>query len=263
MTALSQHKGSKQIRALYLGLPTKGKTGSLTSLVAAGYKLRILDFDNKLSVLKHFVNEQCPDKMGNIDAETLRDKYRATSGGIQCSSPKAFTRASELMTKWSDGTVPAEWGLETIFVIDSLSSYGQASLNWATALNPSAKDARNWYWTAQKGVESQLALCTSEDFGPHMIAIAHIKWDEDENTSERKGYANVVGSALGPLVGRYFNLIIMADTVGAGPKTRRIIRTVNTNTVDLITPAPFKIEAELPLESGLATLFAQLTTHGA
>jgi len=259
MAPLSQHLGARQIRALYIGEPTMGKTGSLTSLVCAGYKLRILDFDNKLGVLRHYVNQQCPKLVDSIDAETLRDVPTATKQGIIYKSPRAFTQASELLNTWSDGSAPAQWSTDTILVVDSASAWGSAALNWATAMNPGAKDGRNWYWTAQKGIESQISLLTSEAFGPHVIVISHIKYTEDEHTNETRGYANMIGSALGPIIGRYFNVIIMAQRVGQGATMRRVIRTMPTNKIDLITPAPFSMDAELPLSSGLATIFTQLT----
>lgn len=258
MAPLSQHLGAKQIRALYIGEPTMGKTGSLTSLVTAGYRLRILDFDNKLGVLFHYINQECPDKIANVDAETLRDVPTATREGVTFKA-RAFTAGSALLNKWSDGTEPASWGSDTIMVVDSTSSWGSAALHWATALNPTAKDGRNWYWTAQKGLESQISLLTSEAFGPHVIVIAHVKYTEDEHTSETRGYANTIGSALGPIIPRYFNVIILADRKGSGANMKRFIRTTPTNKIDLITPTPFRFEAELPLESGLATIFTQLT----
>lgn len=258
MANLSTHQGSSLVRVLYIGDPTAGKTGSLTSLVKAGYNLRILDYDNKLSVLKQFIVAECPDKLVNVDVETLRDKYKATKAGPVVSGvPTAYVRGTELLTKWSDDSIPAEWGPRTVFVLDSLTALGRAAFEWAKGMAPLARDPRQWFFQAQQSIENLIGLLTSESFNCHVIVISHINWKELQDGTT-KGYASSIGSALGPVLGRYFNTIIQAETTGFGKNVKRRIRTIPTGTVDLITPAPFKIDAELPLETGLATLFQQL-----
>lgn len=264
MPSLADHQGASLIRALYIGDPTSGKTGSLTSLVKAGYKLRILDYDNKLSVLKHFVQEQCPDKLGNVQAITLRDLYKpGKSEPILLGSPKAYSEGIKFMETWDDGSHPSEWGPNHVFVLDSLSSMARAAFAWAKHMNPVAasgkqQDARQWFFTAQQSIENMVGLLTSEAFNAHLIVISHVKLQE-MNDGTVKGWANSIGSALGPIIGRYFNCILLADKAGQGKNVRRVIRTVQTDTIDLITPAPFKIDGELPLDTGLATIFSKLT----
>ena len=159
MAPLTQHLGSQFVKLLYLGDSGTGKTGSLTSLVEAGYKLRILDLDNGLDVLKAFVTKECPDKLVNIDYETRRDKYKATAVGAAVSGmPKAFIESLGLMTKWTDGTFPSEWGPECIFIIDSLTGLGKAALEWAKGMNPTSAQGnrmhgQSWYWQAQQALD--------------------------------------------------------------------------------------------------------------
>ena len=47
----SEHKSRKYVKLLYLGDSGTGKTGSLVSLVQAGYKLRVIDLDDGLDAL--------------------------------------------------------------------------------------------------------------------------------------------------------------------------------------------------------------------
>lgn len=257
MPSLTEHHSGSFAKVIYIGDSGTGKTGSLTSLVAAGYKLRILDMDNGLDALVQHVKQECPDKLVNVEYETVRDKYSPGPLGPTVRSAKAFVRAAELMTKWSDGSEPAEWGDDTIFVLDSGTSFGKAGFEWARGMNPGAKDPRQWYFSAQQAFENTIAMLTSEAFHCNFIFISHVNYKELQDGTT-KGYASAVGSALGPTISKYFNTLVMAETSGSGKNVRRRIKTVPTAVVDLKNPAPFKIDQELPLESGLATLFASL-----
>ncbi len=258
MTLLADHHSSQYVKLLYIGDSGTGKTGSLVSLVAEGYKLRVLDTDDGLDVLAQYVMKECPDNMKNVDYESIRDSYKGTSQGMVIKGmPKAFTKGTQLMTEWSDGSSPCEWGSDTIFVLDSLSTYARSAFEWAKALNPGAREPRTWYFAAQQGLESVLSSLTSEEFKCNVIVISHVNFTERLD-GMIKGYPNSIGQALGPVIGRYFNTFLLAETVGAGKSARRSILTATTGVIDLKNPAPFKIESKLPLESGLATAFAQL-----
>lgn len=260
MAPLKDHKNESYFKFFYIGDSSTGKTGSLESLVAAGYKIRMLDYDAGIGTLKSYVEKRCPDKIDNIDFIPIRDKMKVGSSlvlggkrGPMIESPKAFTDGLAFMEKWDDGSNPAEWGPDYIFVLDSLSAFGRAALAWATGLNPAVKDPRQWYGTAQKGVEDTIALLMGPDFHANVIIISHVNYKEiSDNVS--KGYINAVGSALGPILARYTNNLILAETVGFGKQLKRIIKTVPTGLVDLKTQVAHSVEAELPLETGLATL---------
>lgn len=257
MPKLSQHQAGKFVKLLYIGDSSTGKTGSLTSLVKDGYDLRILDLDNGLDPLRQFVGHECPDRLDSIDFETVRDTYKATAQGPVVMAPKAYVAAVKLLTKWSDESSPAEWGEKTIFVLDSLTTLGKAAFEWARGMNPSAKDPRQWYFAAQQSLENIIAMLTSEEFRTNVIVISHVNYRELA-TGEIKGYASAVGSALGPTLPKYFNNLVLAETSGSGKNARRRIKTLPTGMIDLKNAAPFKVEHELPLESGMATLFGHL-----
>lgn len=258
MASLSDHASSDFTKILYIGDSSTGKTGSLVSLVEAGYKLRILDMDNGLDSLKAYVKKQCPDKINNVDYETVRDKFKSSAAGpVIDGQPKAYVNAVKLMDKWSDESLPKDWGPETIFVLDSLTRLGDAALAWAKGMNPGAKDGRQWYGVAQDSLENVLSLLTSDEFHANVIVISHVKIIERQDGTY-KGYVNAVGSALGPTIPTYFNTLVLAETSGSGVSARRKIKTVPTGMIDLKNPAPFAVLPELPLESGLATLFQTL-----
>lgn len=253
---LSSHPASQFQKLIYIGDSSTGKTGSLVSLVKSGYKLRILDYDNGLQSLIAQIEEQCPDFLDNVDAITLRDKFRATSSGPVVSA-KAYVEGVKYLDKWDDGSTPSDWGPETIFVLDTTTSMGKSCFEWAKSLAPTAKDPRQWYFAAQQSFENIIAQVTSEDFRCNVILIGHVNYKELQDGTT-KGYPTAVGSALGPLIPRYFNTMLMTETVGSGKSVRRTIRTISTAVVDLKNPAPFKIDAEYPLNEGLALIFAKL-----
>lgn len=258
MASLKQHHSSKIVKILYLGDSGTGKTGSLVSLVEAGYKLKILDLDNGLDILKAFIERDCPDKIENVDYETRRDKYKGGPMGPMVDGvPKALTQSMNLMNKWTDDSVPAQWGPETVFVLDSLTGIGVAAFEWAKGMNPLAKDARQWYRIAQEAVDNFLSLITSEAFNTNVVCIAHVKFQEDGNGLLR-GYPNSIGSAYNPFIATRFNNMVLAKSEGSGQTIKRSIYTIPTAQVDLKSSAPFKVEGRLPLETGLATIFTQL-----
>jgi len=104
LPSLANHQSNQFTKLLLIGDAKSGKTGSLVSLVKAGYKLRILDFDNGLDALRHQIMAQCPDKIAAVDFVTLRDKLRASPlGNVPDGQPKAFINALNLLDRWKIG----------------------------------------------------------------------------------------------------------------------------------------------------------------
>lgn len=257
MAKLSEHQSGKFAKFIMIGDSGTGKTGSLTSLVKDGYKVRVLDTDNGLDSLKAFVRRECPEKMDNVDFETRRDDYKATASGPIVTKATAFVESIKLMQTWSDGSSPQEWGEDTFFVLDSMTGLGKAAFEFAKGLNPSAKDPRQWYHAAQGAIENTIAMLTSESFRANVIVISHIIYKEQQDGTT-KGWASSIGSALGPTIPKYFNTLVLAERSGFGQNVKRKIKTVPTDTIDLKVAAPFAVERELPLETGLATLVKAL-----
>lgn len=249
------------IKIMYIGDSSTGKTGSLLSLVKAGYKLRILDMDNGTQILRNLINHECPELIDNVDVEPCRDNIvMSAQGPTIMGVAKGYIKATKLLTKWSDDTAPSEWGEDTILVIDSLGSLSQAAFWWRRSLDPGAVGKAQLKWTggAQESVETVLAMLTSDSFECNVIVISHVQYIEDENGNIIKGQTDTIGKKLGPKVPKYFNSLILATLTGSGKNATRTIRTTPTNLIALKNPAPFKLDESLPLETGLATLFAEL-----
>lgn len=244
------------IRILYVGNSGAGKTGSLVSLVKAGYQLRMIDLDNGFGILKQYVLHECPDKIDNVQVVSYRDKYKADATGVKAEgTPKAYMNTMLALDKWPDDeSNPAEWGPDHILVIDSLSRLGEASFAWQRKLNPTINDNRQIYKLAQDAIIAFLQNLTAESFRTNVIVCTHIKYNE----TETRGFANSIGSAIGPLIPSFFNNFVAAELKGAGDNARRVIRTNTNGVLDLKSEKPFSLDKELPLGTGLSTLFEQL-----
>jgi hypothetical protein len=259
LPSLANHQSNEFTKILLEGDSKSGKTGSLASLVLAGYKLRILDYDNGLDVLKQFVEREDAKRLGQVEFRTLRDRRKATpAGSVIDGNPRAFMDGLKMLDRWKYGDVdlgvPAGWGADTILVLDSLTFMSDAAYDFREPLVPRGRDgkydARAVYKDAQDAVENVLALLTGESFQTNVIVISHIKYIENPDGT-KKGYPNSVGSALSPLIPRYFNNIFRYKNSGG----KRVIETVSSAMFDLANAKPFTMPKEVPIESGLADIF--------
>jgi hypothetical protein len=263
MPSLANHQSNQFTKLLIEGDSKSGKTGSLCSLVKAGYKLRILDMDNGLDVLKQFVLRECPDKLGNVEFRTLRDERVMTSDGPHIKgNPKAFVQAVKMLDRWKyddvDMGVPAEWGPDCILVIDSLTFLSDAAFDFREPLTPRSSggkfDPRATYKDAQDAIENVLAAITGDSFHTNVIVISHVKYIENPDGT-KKGYPVSVGLALSPTIPRYFNSVIRYVTKSGG---KRVVETVSSEMFDLANPKPFEMEKTLNIETALADFFSIL-----
>jgi hypothetical protein len=259
MPKASEHQKSKYVKLLFIGNSGAGKTGALAPLAAAGYDIRILDHDSGLDALFNHIAEADPKYLENVSYQTFRDRMKMTATGPRVvGSPKAYAETLAALEKWpDDGSDPAEWGADKILVIDSLTNVGRAAFNWAKGANPTSKDPRQWYKTAQDLCEDLIANVTAEEFRTNVIVISHVDI-VTTNEGTIKGFASAVGKALGPKLPRFFNTMIMSETSGSGKSVKRKIKTFPTSMVDLKNPAPMRMEADYPIETGLLDIFKKL-----
>lgn len=262
MPKLDAHQSNEFTKCLLIGESKSGKTGSLTSLVKAGYRLFILDYDNGLDVLKQYVLKECPEKIGNVEFVTLQDKRKATqSGSIIDGTPRAFSDGIKLMDRWKYGDVdhgvPATWGPDCILVLDSLSRFSDAAYDWRFPLTAKGKggqiDNRMTYFDAQQAVIEAIATLYGIHFACNVIVIAHIRYlDLPDGT--KKGFPQSVGSAICSEIPQYFNTYVMYENIGG----KRTLRTTSTPLIDLANPAPFAMAPKYPIETALADVFSVL-----
>jgi hypothetical protein len=260
MPKASTYSSGKFVKLLFVGNSGAGKTGALTSLVTAGYDLKIIDLDNGLDALVHHVSAADPKLLDKIEFVSYRDPMKVTAQGPKVAgTPKAYISALGALEEWpEDKSDPASWGKDTILVLDSLTNVGRAAFQWARAANPTSKDPRQWYKAAQDVVEDLVANLTSDSFRTNVIVISHV--DIYETADGRvKGFTSAVGKALGPKLPRFFNTMVLSETIGSGKNVKRVIKTAPTSMLDLKNPAPMKIDAEYPMETAMAKIFEKLS----
>jgi hypothetical protein len=269
MTSLADHHSSNFVKLLYLGDAKSGKTTSLASLVTAGYKLRILDFDNLLDTFAQRVRKVAPDKLSNVEYRPLRDKFKpSTAGMILDGKPRAWIDSLKMLNEWKytdedtgeviDLGSPSEWGPDTILVIDSLSRWCDSAYNFHEVMIPKGKsgeaDGRAIYGNAQDDVEKQLAALTSKRFATNVIVICHGVYQTlpDGNT---KIFPQGVGQKLSPKIPQYFPNYLRITKRGE----KREIQLKSDLMIDLANTRPDALsDRSLDPETGLAEFFAVL-----
>lgn len=236
------------VKLLLEGDSSTGKTTALLSLVAAGYKLRILDYDNKLDSLRAFAEHYLPDR--TFESVALRDKLKASPNGPMLDgAPRAFSRGLDLLDKWTDGSLPQEWGNDYVLVVDSLTSMTGAAFNWAKLMAGAISyieginvkggpDPRNLIYTSQRAVMNVIQLLTGEWFNTNVIVLSHIKYFDRED-GKTKSYPVTIGSAIAPEVPTSFSCVAQLETATIGGSSTRVIQTVSTPMIDLQNPKPF------------------------
>jgi len=255
MPSLKEHQSNEYTKLLLLGDSKAGKTTSLWSLVRAGYKLRILDYDNLLDGLKDKVMSECPDKADNVEFVTVRDKYKAGPTGPVLDGPaKAFVDSMKLLDNWGELGKPREWGPDAILVVDSLTRMCDVALAYHQSIAGPKMDGRAAFYDAQRAAEMVLANLTSRNFGTNVIVICHGTY-QDLPDGTTKIFPSGIGQKLSPKIPSYFPVYVRYKNAAG----RRSIQIESDNMIDLAMPklGHFK-EKTLPIETGLATIFETL-----
>lgn len=262
MPTLTDYSSDKPIKMLLIGDSGKGKTGALASLAAAGKKLRILDYDNGLSILSSALKGNTS-ALANITYESCLDEFHMVGNKLLPKGmPTAFTHGLGLMTNWKTKDLDlgpvSKWGKDSILIIDSLSHLSNAAMRYVLALN---KRSGEQPWMSDWGqamtlIEQTLQLLYSDQIKCHVILTAHITHIGGEENADGKmvgvkQYPNTLGQKLPPKIPQYFNTMLQCDTT---PGSKRIIRTVPNSDLGLKSEI-LGLPKELPLESGLADFF--------
>lgn len=245
MPTLDQHSSSDVIKMILIGDSGTGKTGSLVSLVKAGYKLRIMDFDGLLRVLVEQVKKQCPDKLKNIHYLPFEDELKASDAGpIPKGIPKAFNNMNKALEKWKDGDLdlgdPGEWGPDCILVIDTLTRLSDCALRWGDTMTPKGKetgksDGRAGYYTAQGAIIELLTILKADSFRTNVILIAHAAY-QDRGDGVIRGFPRAVGKAINTEISTFFEHVLVAERTGTGANSVRSIKAVTNGMVETKSP---------------------------
>ena len=262
MPKLSQRTAISPIKLMVIGDSGTGKTGALESLVRAGYKLKILDFDGGLDYLQEALKD-VPELLENIEYATFSNKFKTVNGRvIPKGNPKAWADGLKALESgkipnsdpeefWGK---PEEWGEDTFLVTDSLTMASKAAMLQVLHLNgrlfepPQIQD----WGQAQGLVEGLIQWLCSEDIKCNVMVLSHINFIEMAN-GVMKGYPSAVGKALSTTLPRYFNTILNATTKGSGKSAKRIISPVPIQSIETKASVPVeKLPESWPIETAYA-----------
>lgn len=273
MPSFDEYPESDLIKGIYLGDTGSGKTGSLCSLAAAGYNVRILDLDKGAQIIKDFVtNPESPylkpkpgfwpgDKgiASRMNFVTIQETFLAKQGRP---IPKgdSWQKILDQLTEWKDGEKNygklENWTPREILVIDSFSRFCDARMYLELVMNGRALSGRQQqdYFKVQDDIERALELLVGPAVKCHVLLLCHIDYVEKDDKTVR-GMPQAMGKALGPKVGQHFNHALLARTTGTGTGIKRKIHTQTTGVIDLKSAAPLKTKPEYDLETGLLEYF--------
>lgn len=267
MPDLSEHRSALTAKLLAVGDSGTGKTGSLVSLALAGYKLRILDTDKGIDILRPFLlGKVAP---GQVQFVTVSDSSRLV-GGKLIRDGKGFSDAMKALDKWPDGSKLSDWGPDTVFVIDSWSTLGELSMSNTQRINGSLGERPTLpqWGSAIDDMKAVLNGVMSEAVRCNVIIITHITYvtkeaeeglkRDTQGAAESHPYPNALGSKFPTEMGKYFNTILGYKIQGSGPATRRTITTEPIGQLGIKTSIPLSAKKSYPIETGLADFFKDL-----
>jgi hypothetical protein len=261
MPSLATLTDNSTVKLLVVGDSGAGKTGGLSSLIDAGYKLRIIDFEEGIGTLAGYAD---PAKLDNVSYHQLKDEFRISGNQIAIKRAPAFQTYMGLLNDWKepDGTSLggiASWGPDTIFVLDTLGSCSKSSLNMVLQANNklTGNPEIQHYGTAMDNVEKMLDMLTNSKLVPcHVIVLAHLAYVEEKDAKGQpfpsKAFPETIGNKLNPKVGRKFNNLISLSQQATG----RSFKTKRDGLVMCKTER--LINEKYPLETGLAEIFRDL-----
>lgn len=264
MPAIAEHTSNNAVKLLLPADSGAGKTGALSSLVDAGLNVRILDFDNGVSVLSGYVKDKS--KLANVHFIPLKDQMSLVASRVGVKKASAFQEAMDALDGgpkaaklWGADFGPVtSWTPRDVLVLDTLGMAGRASLQMVMQLNGKghAQPELQHYGTAMDNIEKLIAILTSESVPCHVIVNTHLTNIE----GSPKLYPEALGSKLSPKIGRYFdNMITLSISRGADANAgaTRSFKTVKDGLLACKTARP--LAETYPIATGLKDIFLGLT----
>lgn len=287
----------RRFKAIIVAEPKTGKTGSIASLVNAGYRVIVAAFDPGYDILLNLIE---PEVQKNLIILPFSDRKgfqgpqsRITVGNI--GEPLAFAKFANFL---NDGKArqaacqggeivdlgPSDkWGRDTFLVIDNLTSMSECAMSRLLAQlgrDRLRRTRKDWGSSAAE-VDDVLIQMTSEFFSYHLIVLAHWQvqgpreWeDEDKNNIEKSDYNNELRKAEAELIptkmvpmsiGRKLSKNLISHFPSAlwaevNDRGERIFNLAPTSVRDSGVPVrPGTLPKTLPIETGLLTIFNAVT----
>jgi len=257
MPSMDQHESNHLVKIMIAADSGSGKTGSLAALVEAGFNVRVLDFDNGLSVLKGYTKDKS--KLKNVYyVDKLSDQLKLLAGRIGIQKAPAFQRAMDALDKggkeyWgTDDIGPVStWTQRDILVLDSLTMAGRTSLQMVMQANAAGFKSPEiqHYGTAMDNIEKWVQMLMADATPCHVIINTHITGVE----GDARLYPDALGSKLPPKIGKHLDNLLGLRVKGGN----RVFLTKQDGLLALKSAVP--LPETIPIESGWVTIFETLT----
>ena len=221
-----------------MGPAGTGKTTSLTSLLAAGLKVRMLATE---PAAPNRVLEEC--KKRNIDASnfhwkhvspspqawaslieaanivntmTLKDIADMRSGVAKPDGKQWIVMLQSIANFTSDRTGEifgdvTEWGSDTAFVIDGLTGINTMSRNLTVGLKPNPNPGE---WGVMQGNILNLLKKLCADCKCFFVLISHVEKESNEVTGLNTLTVATLGAKLAPKIPPEFTNVVYAKRIG-------------------------------------------------
>ena len=267
---ITSYQQAAPAKALVMGNSGAGKTCLVFGLLRAGYRVAILDLDQKLRPLATLINHFRPDLAANVDIAVFGEQYQTVGGEIRhARRPMTWESLLGLLDNWETdshrlGPVSG-WGPGVVLVVDSLWPLGQSVLDIAQATS-NRKDA---YGAAYGDAYQRLdrffeRLRSNVDTPCHVVVMAHMQMQETQEAGA-KMVPVLPGRQFGPRLGRSFDIVLHAEArsdlarswADGTPASQRIVWTVPTPLVDVKVPA-LGLPAAIPNEVALPYIFEKV-----
>jgi hypothetical protein len=250
MAKFENHESQDRVKVIIMGDSGSGKTGHLASLANAGYQLRVLDIDNKLGILRSYLDANAEE---NIHFITLRDDISAPKANAYRDLTKIIWNGWK--TKTENLGALSEWDANSVLVIDSLTFLGKAAMHKAASEGGKPMNTKltmSEWGEAIGGVESLIDFLTSDYFKFNLVVTA-LPIAVDDEFGSSKLYPQTVTKNFSMQVPAYFDNLI-------GLKARRdgsrYFRTISEPRAEYRTSNPKGVPKEM--DANLAELFKLL-----
>jgi hypothetical protein len=170
---------------------------------------------------------------------------------------------------------PAEWGRDTVVVLDNATAFAGAALRRVQALAGNAKMTSAMWGAARQDFTDAIQLMTRDNLEYHFIMLGHLQMigpedfikqgdsNEVKQTKLEAIEADMIPTRLYPIgvtkphsqsLHKDFSTMLLATQKQKLGRKVRVLQTTSGMEIDLKVPAR-AIKAEYPLETGLAEIF--------
>lgn len=214
MPSLDTYLGTHPVKGLIGGRPGSGKTCLPISLLAAGYTLRVLDLESKISPLAHLAAQRglYTQMQNQTDVITVAPTYGIDARKQQMQrdpQTPVWSIVQHLLMNWPGIGSISNMTNTDVLIIDSLSALGTAAVE--AGRNELGTAHGRHIGAAQEGISLIFDMLRAESVRCHVLVNCHLQpIASGEYGSEY--YPNVPGRQLSPMAAGYFDLGALVES---------------------------------------------------